>query len=101
MPIPERNQSEKFTWADLKAFANNLTNEQLKQTVIIPQEESYIEILYASDLGEDQYNFIEEEYTTTKSDFDPEIFEGRTFEEALRDFDYSITPGTNVYLFDE
>ncbi|MCW3111295.1 MAG: hypothetical protein JWQ09_5801 [Segetibacter sp.] len=102
MLLPEKDAPTPFTWAALKEFCNGLTDEQLKQTVILPQDESSIEIKYASSLGEDQYNFIEEEYSCTKESFDPDMFDvPTTFEEALVRFDYSITPGTNVYLFDE
>jgi len=98
----EENEREPFTWFKLKEFCNKLTEEQLLQEVIIPQDESFIRILYASELGEDQYNFIEEEYTCTKESFDPDMFDvPTTFEKALIRFDYSITLGTNVYLFDE
>lgn len=103
MLTPENETPDEiFTWQKLKDFCNGLTDEQLSQEVIVPQEESFIRIKYASDLGEDQYNFIEEEYSCTKEDFDPDMFDvPTTFEEALIRFDYSITPGTNVYLFDE
>lgn len=90
-----------LTWAKLKDFCNQLSDEQLQQEVIVPQDQSYIKILYASDLGEDQYNFIDEKYSCTKEDYDAYNFEGISFEEALEKYDYSITPGTNVYLFDE
>lgn len=105
MNVPEQEEPKvPFTWAKLKEFCNKLTDEQLSQEVIVPQEEGYIQIAYASDLGSDQYNFIEEEYTCTKEDFDPDMFDfdgTLTFEEALEKFDYSITPGTNVYLFED
>lgn len=103
MLTPEnQTPDEIFTWQKLKDFCNGLSNEQLLQEVIVPQDEGSIRILYASDLGDDQYYFIEEEYTCTKEDFDPDMFDTPiTFEEALRDFDYSLIPGTNVYLFDE
>lgn len=106
MLTPENETPDEiFTWQKLKDFCNRLSDEQLLQEVIVPQDESSIRILYASDLGEDQYYFIEEEYTCTKEDFDPDMFDELdwpiTFEEALIRFDYSLIPGTNVYLFDE
>lgn len=107
MLTPENETPDEiFTWQKLKDFCNGLTDEQLSQEVIVPQEESFIRIKYASDLGEDQYNFIEEEYSCTKEDFDPNMFDipgdlPLTFEQALEIFDYSITQGTNVYLFDK
>lgn len=98
----EENEIEPFTWFKLKEFCNSLSEDQLLQEVIVPQEDGYVKISYASELGEDQYNFTEEEYTCTKDSFDPQMFDVPTmFEEALIRFDYSITPGTNVYLFDE
>lgn len=106
MLIPEETTEERppFTWALLKDFCNSLTGDQLQQEVIVPQDESFIRILYASDLGADQYNFYDQEYSCTKEDFDPDMFETDepiTFEEALAKYYYTVTPGTNVYLFDE
>lgn len=107
MNIPEQKERPPFTWALLKDFCNGLTDEQLKQEVIVPQDESYIKILYASDLGEDQYNFTEHDYSCARADFDGgelDMYDQpnyQTIEEALENEDYTITPGTNVYLFDE
>lgn len=102
MLLPENKEPiEIFTWFKLKEFCNSLTDEQLEQEVIVPQDESSITIRYASSLGEDQYQFDELEYTCTKEDYDAENFDGLTFEESLETESYVLIPGTNVYLFDE
>lgn len=101
MNLPEEKERPPFTWALLKEFCNSLTEEQLKQEVIVPQDESSIKILYASELGEDQYHFFDMEYCTTKENYDPDYFEGKTFDEALETGDYAFIPKSNVYLFDE
>lgn len=104
MLVPNLEKTEKFTWADLKAFCDTLNSEQLTQEVIVPQDESNITIKYASELGEDQWYFIDQEYTTTKADFDPDMFDEcdyKTLDEALENEDASFIPGSNIYLFDE
>lgn len=101
MLLPEEKERPPFTWALLKDFCNSLSNEQLQQEVIVPQDESSIRILYASDLGEDQYHFIDFEMTVTKADYDPRDFDGKTWDEALETEEYVLVPGTNIYLFDE
>lgn len=104
MLVPEKEIKKPFTWADLKEFANGLTDEQLKQEVIVPQDESSITIAFASDLGEDEYHFIDQEYTCTKANFDPDMFDEcdyKTFEEAWENEDAVLIPGINVYLFEE
>jgi hypothetical protein len=101
MLIPDVEIPEKFTWADLKAFCEKLTPEQLLQEVIVPQDESSITIKYASELGDDQYYFIDEEYTCTEEDYDADIFDGVDFLDAIDTFEHTVIPGRNVYLFDE
>jgi len=99
----QNEEIEPFTWAKLKEFCNRLTDEQLSKTVYVSQEDSSIEILYASELGDDHYKFDEEEYSFSKADFDPLYhFDGKydTFQEALDKEPYVLVPGTNVYLFD-
>lgn len=93
MLLPEEQEHPLFTWALLKEFCNHLTKEQLQQEVIVPQEEGSIKILYASDLGEDQYHFTD---TCTADDYDPETMEGMTFKEAIEKEDYILIPGHNV-----
>lgn len=106
MPINKDFDSDErvpFTWEQLKDFCNNLTDEQLSKTVYVSQEDSSIEILYASELGDDHYKFDEEEYSFSKADFDKLYhFDGKyeTFEQALESEPYIFVPGTNVYLFD-
>lgn len=101
MNLPEKTGLPPFTWALLKEFCNGLSDDQLKQEVIIPQDESSIKVLYASELGENQYNFYDYEYCTSKEDYDPDCVEGKTFDEALATEEYAFIPATNVYLFDE
>lgn len=96
-------EKEPFTWAKLKEFCNGLTEDQLSKTVYVSQEDSSIEILYASELGSDHYNFDEEEYSMSKDDFDPKYhLDGKyeSFEEAIENEPYTLVPGNNVYLFD-
>lgn len=106
MSIESETPKEPFTWADLKKFANNLSDEQLPQAVelIEVDNESSVKVAYASEIGEDQYNFYEAEEVMARSDFDSRYhFEEKykTFDEALANEPHSITPGTNVYLFDQ
>ncbi len=101
MNTPEKTGLPPFTWALLKEFCNSLSEDQLKQEVIIPHDESCIKILYASDLGEDQYHFYDSEYCVSKADYDPEMMDGKTFEEALDTEEYCLVPSMSVYLFDE
>ena len=95
----ETTEEKPFTWAELKEFCNALSEEQLKQTVRAVDDETSTEIHAASELGEDQYFFTEDEYLTTKEDYDPDYFNGKTFEEALATEDYCITPASSVFLF--
>lgn len=94
-----------FTWAKLKEFCNGpLTEEQLSQTVKVVQEDTVIEILDASKIGDDHYMFDDEEFSVSKADFDPDYhLDGKykTFEEALENEDYVITRKINIYLFEK
>lgn len=100
----EEEVSEPYTWAQLKEFCNSLTDEQLSQTVRVVQEEGSIEILNASEIGADHYLFdSDDEFSVSKDDFDPSYhLEGKykSFEEAIENEKYTITPKTNVYLFE-
>lgn len=99
-------QKTPYTWAHLKKFCNSLSDDQLPQNVVLiqPDEESSINVLHASDLGEDHYKFDDEEYSIMKGDFDPEYhFDGKykTFEDALANEPYSLIVATRVYLYSE
>lgn len=100
----EELETEPYTWAKLKEFCNQLNDEQLSQTVRVIQEDSSIEILDASELGDDHYKFDDEEYSVTKDDFDPSYHldeKYKTFEEAIANEEYIFTPKTNVYLYEK
>jgi hypothetical protein len=99
--IMEENEKTPFTWAKLKEFCNTLSDEQLLQEVKVLREEDYINIGYASELGNDHYYFIDDEYSTTKEDYDPEVFNGLSFEEALALGNYTVASANNVYLFED
>lgn len=94
-----------YTWAQLKAFSNTLTDSQLQQTVRVVQEEGSIEIMDASEIGADHYLFEnDDEFSVSKDDFDPEYhLDGKykSFEDAIANEKHSITPKTNVYLYEK
>src|ERR1051325_1179188 len=97
-------QKEAYTWAKLKDFCNSLTDDQLSQTVKVIREDDTIKILDASEIGEDHYKFDDEDYSVTKSDFDPEYHcDGtyKSFEEAIEGEDYVFTPASSVFLFED
>jgi len=98
-------EKERYTWAKLKEFCLTLTDNQLKQAVKVIREDDIIKILDASELEEDKYLFDnDDEYSVGKSDFDPEYhLDGKykTFEEAIASEPHSITPKTNIYLFED
>lgn len=104
MNILEQDEIPPFTWAKLKEVCNKLSDEQLTQTVMVIQEDSSIEILSAEELGSDHYLFDNDnEYSVSKEDFDPEYhLDGKykTLEEAIEKEPHTMTPGTNVYLFE-
>lgn len=94
-----------YTWAQLKEFCNTLNENQLSQTVRVIQEEGSIEILVASEIGDDHYLFEnDDEFSVSKDDFDPKYhLDGKyaSFEEAIENEPHSITPKTNVYLYEK
>lgn len=103
MSTSEENEISPYTWAKLKEFCNSLTEDQLSQTVRVIREDDSIEILDASEIGADHYKFDDEEYSFSKDDFDPEYhLEGKyaTFEKAIANEEYRVTPKTNVYLYE-
>lgn len=97
-------QKKPYTWAKLKEFCNGLTDEQLQQKVKVIREDDSIDILEASELGEDHYKFDDEDYSISKGDFDKDYhLDGRyeTLEEAVQKEEYILIPKTNVYLFED
>jgi hypothetical protein len=93
-----------YTWAKLKEFCNGLSDEQLSQTVRVIREDDSLEILDASELGDEHYKFDDEDYSFTKDDFDSEIHldaKYKTFDEAVEAENPIITPKTNVYLYEK
>lgn len=98
----ENEETIPFTWDVLKAFCNTLTDEQLSKNVYLVQEDDSIKVEYASDLGDDHYNFTEFEESISRSDFDKDYhFDGiyATFDEALENEKWVLVDGKNVYLF--
>lgn len=104
MLVPENENNEPFTWAKLKEFCNTLTDEQLSQKVKVIREDDSIDILDASELGEDHYKFDDEEYSVSHSDFDKDYhLDGKyqTLDEAIEKEKPIKTPATNVYLYED
>jgi hypothetical protein len=97
-------ENEPYTWAQLKEFCNKLTDAQLNMTVKCIREDDTIEILDASEIGEDKYRFDDEEFSIGASDFDPTYeFDGKyaTFEEALANEEWVKTEANTVFLFEK
>lgn len=97
-------ETKPYTWAQLKEFCNQLDDVQLAQTVKCIREDDTIEILDASDIGEDKYRFEDEEFSIGASDFDPKYeFDGKyaTFEEALANEEWVKTEANAVFLFEK
>lgn len=101
----EENEEKDFTWADLKEFANKLTTEQLTQSVtLIKIDDGYETVKSVSEMGEETYSFHDQEFSCTKSDFDPDYFDDpryETLEEALEKEAHSVIPANIVYLYNE
>lgn len=102
--MQEQEEKTPYTWAKLKEFCNSLTDGQLSQKVKVIREDDSIDILEASELGEDHYKFDDEEYSVSHSDFDNEYhLDGKykTLDEALQKEDYRMTPSSAVFLFED
>lgn len=61
--------SNQFTWADLLAFAQQLTEEDLKEKVIVWRESESIEVSFAEQLDEDFYNNPDDDYCVRESEY--------------------------------
>jgi hypothetical protein len=95
---------EPYTWAKLKEFCNRLSDEQLEQKVQVIQEDGSIDILCASEIGDDHYKFDDEEYSVSKDDFDKDYhLDGKyeTLEDAIKNEEYVMTPKTAVFLYED
>lgn len=100
----ELTEGKKYTWAILKDFSNTLTEDQLTQEVVFQEPDSATPVLWAHELGDDHYLFIDSEYMTTKQDFDKDIMDDpsyETFEEAIEKEGYVLIPANRVYLYGE
>jgi len=104
-PLINDEAKEPFTWQKLKEFCNQLSDEQLQQTVRVIQEDSVMTILEAAELGEDKYLFDnEDDYSIGESDFDKAYhFDGKynSLAEAIANEPHSKAPATNVYLHED
>lgn len=100
----EEEVKQPYTWANLKEFCNKLTDEQLAQKVRVIREDDSIDILSASELGENHYKFDDEEYSVSQDDFDKDYhLDGKyqTLDEAIANEEYTMTPGTAVFLYED
>lgn len=102
-----KEEKPAYNWANLKAFCDTLTEDQLSQPVriFIGDNESPTDVDCAEELGEDHYYFPEHEYSCTKNDFDKNcvnddkgypLFE--TFEQAIGSEVFYLTHADRVYL---
>lgn len=97
-------EKKSYTWAQLKEFCNNCSEEQLSKSVKVVREDDVLPILEAAEIGEDHYKFDDDEYSVTKADFDPDQnCDGKyqSFDEAIEKEDYVFTPKTAIFLFED
>lgn len=97
-------EKKPYTWAQLKDFCNGLSEEQLTQSVEVVQEDSNLRILEAAEIGQDYYKFDDEDYSISAYDFNYEYhLDGKytSFQEALDNLPFILTPKTAVFLFDD
>jgi hypothetical protein len=93
-----------YTWAKLKEFCNSLNDEQLSQQVKVIQEDASLNILDASEIGDDHYKFDDEDYSVTENDYDADYHLDGKYEslaDAIKHEDYILTPKTAVFLFED
>ena len=87
-----------LTYAELKEFCNNLSEEQLTQTVkiFLSDNEQPSGVNFIEELGAEHYYFPDLEYSCTKADFDSDEYS--TIEDAMAAEEHYITPANRVYL---